>query len=48
MTSRINAELAPVAIEERLRAVREHRYTLPIVREIPRPVGRESLDRSIW
>jgi hypothetical protein len=49
MTSQINAQLARVVIDERLRAAQRHRhrlvrtYSLPVVREIPRPVAQDAL-----
>jgi hypothetical protein len=48
MTRHINTKLTPSVIQERPRTAREHRYMMPVVREVPRPVGPEALDRSIW
>jgi hypothetical protein len=53
--SQLNAQLARVAIDERLQIARgEHRdapvrtHAMPIVREIPRPVRPDALDTSTW
>jgi hypothetical protein len=55
MTSQLNAQLARVIIDARLRTAqdqrrppRTHTYSMPVVREIPRPVGAEAFDTSVW
>jgi hypothetical protein len=54
MTGRLNAELAPAVIDERLRSARRHRsrrvrrYALPVVRQNPRPVGPDALDARAY
>jgi hypothetical protein len=52
MTSQINAHLPLVLIDERLRTAHHHRsgrrhsYSVPIVREIPRPVSPDPLGNT--
>jgi hypothetical protein len=54
MTTQLSALLIPVVIDERLRSAqnrrsaRVHIYAMPLVREIPRPVGPDALDTSCW
>lgn len=54
MTNYLNTLLAPIAIDTRLRGAEKHRdkrvytYTMPLVRENPRPVGPGALDGSSW
>jgi hypothetical protein len=48
MTSQASTQLAPVVIDGRHRAAQEHRYTMPIVSETPRPVGPDALGTSAW
>ena len=54
MISQLNAQLARILMEDRLRSAHEHRdtpvrtFAMPIVREIPTPVGPDALGRSTW
>jgi hypothetical protein len=54
MTSEPNTLLAPVLIDARLRTAQNHRsrrahtYSMPVVREIPRPVASDAVASSGW
>ena len=55
MTSPLNAQLARVLIDPRLRTAQDHHraprtrtYSMPIVREIPRPAERDAPARTGW
>jgi hypothetical protein len=54
MTTQLSALLAPVVMYERLRTAQNHRHTrvhtyaMPFVCEIPRPLGPDALDTSVW